>query len=328
MSGNIPPASEPENGNWLTTIIEGGLPQFLAGPAGKAISRLIGAGVEIPAAYLERISQGVRDKTQARSVLTQAIADQAKQQVVDDPAIMERAMNSMLMRSYRAQENKESVARVAIEDLSEDEPDPHNAGPSEDWMNKFERYAEEAGSVDLQLLFGKILAGEVRKPGSISPSTLHLVSMLEGHTASLIDKILPFTLPSGITLLDAMSPALSIAEISFIEQSGFFSADKTYNPKLDDSGKNGEELGNNNFLILQGNQNSKVRMGKAGILSFAGQGLVQALQPKFNVEAYCDLALKCPDVKIVVHGTGAKTTGGRFEILEPTVVENPDYKEA
>ena len=328
MSENIPSASEPEKGNWLTTIIEGGLPQFLAGPAGKAISRLIGAGVEIPAAYLEGISQGVRDKTQARSVLTRAIADQAKQQVVSDPATMERAINSMLTRSYRAQVNKDSIAKVAIEDLYEDQPNPSSVGPSEDWMNKFERYAEEAGSVDLQLLFGKILAGEIRTPGSIGPSTLHLVSLLDGDTAALIDRILPFTLPLGVTLLDAVSPELSIAEISFIEQSGFFSADKQYNPPLDEQGKNGEMLGNGDFLILNGKANSKVYLGNAGVLSVAGKGLVQALQPKFNVEAFCSLALKCQNVKAVLHGKGVKTAGGGFQIPEPTVVKNPDYKEA
>lgn len=316
------------NGNWLTTIIEGGLPQVLIGPAGKAISRLIGAGVEIPAAYLEGISQSVRDKTEARSALTQAIADQAKQQVVGDPALMQRAMNSMLTRSYRAQVNKDRVAKVAIEDLSEEQPNPSSAGPSEEWMDRFERHAEEAGSVDLQFLFGKILAGEIREPGSTGPSTLHLASMLDGETAALIEKILPFTLPIGVTLLDALSPALSIADISFIEQSGFFSADKQYNPKLGSDGKSGQKLGNGDFLILQGKPNSTVKIGNAGILSFAGKGLLQALQPKFNVEAYCSLAIRCPNVKAVLHGKGITTADGGFQIQRPRVVNNSDYKEA
>lgn len=318
----------PENGSygWLDKVIEGGLPQILAGPAGKAISRLIGAGVEIPAAYLDGLAQNIRDKTDARSALSQAIAEHAKEIVVGDPAVMERAVNSMLSRSYRAQLNKESVARVAVEDLRENPPNPESAGPTEDWMDRFERHAEEAGSVDLQFLFGKILAGEIREPGKIGMSTLHLVSMLDSVTASLIDRVLPYTLPNGVTLLDVIPTKLHLTEISFIEQSGFFSADNAYDPPLDDQGRYGEELGHDDFLIMVGKKNLRVKMGRAAVLSLAGKGLFQALQPEFAAKSYCDLAITSPNVKKVMYGKGIRKQN-TIEFFQPTIIENPNFVE-
>lgn len=319
-------SNESETNTWLATAVEGGLPQILAGAAGKAISRLIGAGVDIPAAYLDQIAQGIRDKTDARTALSQAIAEHVKTQAVGDPDVMERAMNSMLSRSYRAQVNKDSVAKAAIEDLSETPPKEDNGGVSDVWMDKFERHAEEAGSVDLQLLFGKILAGEIREPGTISPATLHLVSMLDAQTASLIDKVLPYTLSTGVTLLAALPEKLSATEISFIEQSGFFSGDKRYSLTLNEDGRAGTKLTDEEFLIFSGNRNAKIDMGEAGVLSFAGKGLLQALKPKFNAAAYRELALKSPQIKSIAFGQGVEN-GGSFSLPVAETASNPHFVE-
>ena len=58
-------------------------------------------------------------------------------------------------------------------------------------MAKFESYTEDASSDQLQTLFAKLLAGEIRKPGGISPMTLHFVSMLDQEAASLIQRVFP-----------------------------------------------------------------------------------------------------------------------------------------
>jgi hypothetical protein len=66
------------------------LPHMLAGPAGKAISRLVGAAVEIPAVRLERISAGIRDKTEAKTSLSKALANAAVKRAVANPDLVER----------------------------------------------------------------------------------------------------------------------------------------------------------------------------------------------------------------------------------------------
>jgi hypothetical protein len=150
----------PEGSDWLATIIEGGVPQILLGPAGKAISRLVGAAVEIPAARMDSIAQRIRDKTEARSQISQAIAKRVAELSIDDPDVMERAMNNMLDREDRVQKNKDAVAVIAVQDLHENPPNQESEGPSDDFLTKFERYAGDASSDDLRMMFGKILAGE------------------------------------------------------------------------------------------------------------------------------------------------------------------------
>ena len=125
---------------------------------------------------------------------------------------MERATANMVATAYRRQINKEAVALKTIKNLQADPPPEQGDGPSEDWLAKFERYAEEASSDQLQTLFAKLLAGEIRKPGGISPMTLHFVSMLDQKTASHIQRVFSYTifasfdLSTARTLIDRCDP--------------------------------------------------------------------------------------------------------------------------
>ena len=196
----------------LTSLVNGGITTQLAKPAGKALGRLIGSALKIPTAWLDQQAQGIKDATAARSHLTQAIALETANMAVADPVILERAKAAMVATDYRHQVNKDAVALKTIETLQADPPPEDSDGPSEDWLAKFERYAEDASSDQLRTLFAKLLAGEIRKPGDVSPITLHFVSMLDQKTATLIQRVFPYTvfnnadLSSAVTLLDCGDP--------------------------------------------------------------------------------------------------------------------------
>lgn len=180
-NGNI---DRDEKHGWLGEVLQGGVPQLIAGPAGKAISRLIAAGADIPAAWIEGIAQGVRDKTSGRSQVSKAIAAKAAEMATDDPKVMDRALDALLTKSYKAQTNREEVAKVAVEELKQlPPPDDAREGPSDDWMNVFIRFAEDASSKKLQEMFGRILAGEVTQPGAFSLATLRTIAELDQQTA-------------------------------------------------------------------------------------------------------------------------------------------------
>lgn len=211
----------------LDKLIEGGLPQIIAGPAGKAVSRLIGAGVDIPVEWLAGISQGIRDKREARTKLSQAVAVKASQIAVEDPALMERALHAMLGKEYRRQKNKEAVAAAAIEHLDDrSTASAPQSEPADDWMNLLERVAEDASTDSLRQMFGMLLADEIRAPGAVSKAALHMVSVLDNEAAQLIDMILPFCDSAGICYLDCMSQKLNVPQISLLEHVGFWSSEK------------------------------------------------------------------------------------------------------
>ena len=65
--------------------------------------------------------------------------------------------------------------------ISTGEPDKENrpklaAAIDDDWLNVFERYAEDATTERMQQLWGRVLAGEIRSPGKFAMRTLRFLS--------------------------------------------------------------------------------------------------------------------------------------------------------
>ena len=96
----------------------GGITTHLGKPAGKALSRLIGSALDIPAAWLDQQAQGIKDATAARSHVTQALATQTAKTAVIDPEIMERATANIVATAYHRQINKEAVVLKTIKKLA------------------------------------------------------------------------------------------------------------------------------------------------------------------------------------------------------------------
>jgi hypothetical protein len=184
--------TEPEAPHWLQKL---NIPEIIAGPAGKALSRLIAGVADIPAAYLEQVSQGIRDKTEAKTAMVRAVAEAATKQAIADPELIRRAANAFLAKELRAQSNKEQIARKTVELLQEEappgQPDAASEGPDDDWLNVFERYAEEASTERLQSIWARVLSRQIRRPRSFSLRTLRFVAELDAEVAALFEKYAP-----------------------------------------------------------------------------------------------------------------------------------------
>ncbi|CAN7309728.1 DUF2806 domain-containing protein [Pararhizobium sp. LjRoot238] len=174
----------------LAGVAEGGLPQLIAGPAGKAISRLVGAAVEIPAAWLEQKAQTIRDETEARSKVMQVLSEKAAELGIQDERLLGRGLDNLLGRAFREQENREAVAVKVVEQLSEEPAQPGSEGPSDDWLNVFEQHAAKASSEELRETWARVLAGEIRKPNAFSLKTLQFLSVLDKETALAAEALL------------------------------------------------------------------------------------------------------------------------------------------
>lgn len=97
---------------------------------------------------------------------------------------MQAAAEIYLPTAVRKVRNRLKVAQSAAEhiaDVGADSAKPE--APDDDWMNRFMRSAEDASSERLQDLFGRILAGEVVRPGSFCASTLRAVAELDQSIA-------------------------------------------------------------------------------------------------------------------------------------------------
>ncbi|MCK1391621.1 DUF2806 domain-containing protein [Bradyrhizobium sp. 1] len=95
----------------------------------------------------------------------------------------------------RKLENRAASVKGAIDELNE-KPSQQDATQEidDDWLNLYAKLAEDKSSEELRSLFGKILAGEIRKPGTFSLRTLQFVSALSREEADKITNYFKFVL--------------------------------------------------------------------------------------------------------------------------------------
>lgn len=103
----------------------------------------------------------------------------------------ERALTYVLNEAKLEQRNREAILRVAAEELHDSltEVDAR-AEIDEDWLNLFSRFASDKSNADIQRLWGRILAGEIRSPGSIKLRTLSTLSTFDKEDANFAYDVL------------------------------------------------------------------------------------------------------------------------------------------
>jgi hypothetical protein len=163
---------------WLGGVLDAVMPNAI-----KAVNRLIGAGLEYPTALIRRETAKIDAQTKSYQAVEAAIAKVAASEAAGDEEIVARAVQTLIHKQYRQQRNREAIAKATVELLkgqSESTPEvqPEQALPpiDEDWLNVFERYAEDASTDRMQELWSRVLAGEIRKPGRYSTRTLRFLS--------------------------------------------------------------------------------------------------------------------------------------------------------
>lgn len=156
-----------------------------------AFDRLLGGFIGIPAAWLERHERRIRNQAENESIIRRAAAKRTKAAIMNDEEVSEVFAEMALSASLSSVVNKVKVAQLAVEDLSEntvdqDAPADEQEETAEvdlDWLNHFGSHAEKVSSERMQLLWAKVLAGEIRRPGAFSLSTLRLLSELDQSMA-------------------------------------------------------------------------------------------------------------------------------------------------
>jgi hypothetical protein len=161
-------------------IAEGGLLRLVVSrPIQQAIGRLVSGITDVPIAYLENWSQRVRDDAAARKKIIAAVASSARALVSEDKDLAERGLSRWTRQLEARQKLRENIARRTLDVLAEEEVPVDALAPSEDFMRMFESIAETVSSEELADLMARILAGEIRRPCSISRRTLQIVTILD-----------------------------------------------------------------------------------------------------------------------------------------------------
>lgn len=123
-------------------------------------------------------------KSEADRLVTLTAAKSAATKIATDPALVDRSVDYFGAKILREQKNREDVAKLTVEQLRIDPPtEDAETEIDEDWLNMFERIASEKSSEEMKEYLAKILAGEIRKPGSFSPVTINTLANLTAPIA-------------------------------------------------------------------------------------------------------------------------------------------------
>ncbi len=144
----------------------------------KALSAPVTKLIEVIAAGCGRAYEptGIR-----RNALAQGdalvIMEEAKARANE---VSVRAAQRLLAVEERRQENIESIAVEAQKRLS---PQVSTDPVDPDWVARFFSECQDVGNVEMQAVWGRLLADEVARPGSFSKRTLSIVKNLEPEEA-------------------------------------------------------------------------------------------------------------------------------------------------
>ena len=127
-----------------------------------------------------------RAETVARVKLIDVTADQIAQQMQVDPEYAQAAVRKFGHRVLREQINLDMISQRAASELrdggeSGDQSEAEESGDtiSDDWLNAFEAEGRQKSTKEMQVYFGKVLAGEIKKPGTFSTRAVRILGNLD-----------------------------------------------------------------------------------------------------------------------------------------------------
>ncbi len=182
----------------------------------KAFGRLCSAAVEVPAAYFEGVVAVRKAETAARVKLIETNASQIAHQMEVNPEYARIAVRKFGQKILREQVNLDMVSEEAAKELNASEgPVSGEEVPEidDDWLNHFEKEASQRSSEDMQRMFGRILAGEIRRPTSFSIKAVKIMGDIDRSAAALFRKLcsacIVLQVPPGTGhIIDARVPSL------------------------------------------------------------------------------------------------------------------------
>jgi len=291
------------------------IPKPVVQNALKAFGRLCSAAIEVPSAYLEGVAAEKRAVTAARIKLIKKNATLIARDMEVDKEYAQVAVRKFGQKIVREQVNLDLICEEAANQLknTDNAQTIEEVGQiDDDWLNHFEKEASQRSTEDMQILYGKILAGEIRRPSSFSIKAVKIMGELDNVAANLFKRLCSLCSvsikPDTGEIVDARVISLSgdagqnslqkyglgFEQLNILHEYGLIISD--YNSwqefwVADNSNQDVLELlhqGTHWDLIQKENQKDKQRLRLQGVaLSKAGRELFKIVEIE-PVENYTD----------------------------------------
>ncbi|MEH6836131.1 MULTISPECIES: DUF2806 domain-containing protein [Falsihalocynthiibacter] len=169
----------------------------------SAFDRLIGDGASYLGNYFRRSVSENQSDIEAKAALKSAAVTALAAEVLGNPELAADILGIELSQAARRHSNKESVVLAAMEQLKIAPPSDaqQNDGPealSEDFLNRFERHAEDASADNIQEKWASVLASEVRQPGTFNNRVMRILDEVDVETAMDFNKLSGFQISGSV----------------------------------------------------------------------------------------------------------------------------------
>ncbi|TDB63311.1 DUF2806 domain-containing protein [Arundinibacter roseus] len=144
-----------------------------------------------------QLTGGIEYKEEKLEISSQKVLPIEHQQtILVNPQLEDRTSERVNFQEAKKQLNIENVTTYAAEELKNEQP-VTDEPVDEDWSTRFFRIVEDVSNEEMQALWGKILAGEIKQPKSYSLRTLELIRNLSKNEADIFMKVANFAVKCG-----------------------------------------------------------------------------------------------------------------------------------
>jgi Protein of unknown function (DUF2806) len=179
----------------LREVIEGALgfqlPPFPAPSLTvKNLDKVCAALLDVPPAYVDSNAATIGRPDQGEK-LSSVFADAMGRQLRGASIEKITAVVDGLVADYIEKRNRRTrVLEIAAQEMTQSPPSPDaNALLDDDWLAFFKGKVDQLGTDEAKLLFGKVLAGEIKQPGSFSKRSVGILAEMGPVVGQLFDSL-------------------------------------------------------------------------------------------------------------------------------------------
>lgn len=207
----------------------------------------------------------------------------------DYTELVKRTQSRIAFQELKKQQNIDCAVAFAAQEL-ESEASVSKEPVDKDWISRFFDSVSSVSEKEMQLIWGKILADEVRKPGSFSMRTLDVVRNLSKKEAECFLKILPCVMSSGGDyFISSDEDIINAANITFydiltLDDCGLLYADGTMRMSFTVAKNDPAIMYNDDYTINMTRRKDEPYNGSMGVykLKTAAQELYSLLRKQTN----------------------------------------------
>lgn len=223
----------------------------------------------------------------------------------------EKVAQYVLARNNQKVENVEEIVSKAKQQFAPDEQVSEEP-VEKDWLNRFLNIAEEISDEDMQDIWGRVLAGEIKKPKSYSLRTLEVLRNLSKEDATLITKVSNYQV--ALDLLSTESFAVNIMDQTTLDDIGVICGEELVRTYTASNGKISFELNKQALINIYAPIGVKINF-KGFKITKAGIEIMGLIQEHNYSSFYTDLSkyLKSKGATKVTINEIVKWNGNQYQ---------------